>query len=118
MTTRAKWAAGLATLALAGVSSGGALGKGAYEVKLAVPTTALRAGQTVHVTVTAHALHRAILDLWESKHVCPHTPPHRNSSAIHFAYAGIEVRDRLHKSFGIDNPWIGTTHVCAYLYND
>ena len=118
MVSRTKWIAGLAALALAGASSGTALGMAAYDVKLSVPTKAVPAGHTVRVTVTARSIHRALLDLWESKVPCPPAPPHRNTSVTHFAYAGIEVTDTFSKSFGIDNPWKGTTHVCAYLYSD
>jgi hypothetical protein len=118
MLTRLKSIAGLATLALAGASSGVALGHGTYFVKfLHVPTTGVD-GQPAYISVHAHADKLADLSVFTSRHTCA-ANAELEYNLKRAGNAHLLIRAQVHGDFVRRDhffPGQGTYHACAYLY--
>lgn len=121
MITRTKWIAGVLTLVLATASGDLALGKTGYSVKVSVPTTSVREGQTVVITVHGDAIDHALMDLYTARPAClPSWKAEANlgkDGTAQLRLGGDRVRGAFSRRFDLRAFGIGTHHACAYLYS-
>ena len=130
MTIRAKWVAGLATLMLAGASSGVAVGNGGYSASVSVgraPTAGWRQHDHATYVITATGpILRPPADAnlavyWSETTACAATAK---------AEAELRSRNQASSAFlakyymkydsGTQHLYLsraGTTHICAYVYH-
>jgi len=126
MITRAKWVAGLATLLLAGASSGVALGHGSYSVSFSgVPTSAVK-GQHLTYSVTAKTPilkppMEATLAVYTSGTTACAATAEGEAKLRHEGKARSAFLTKYYGEFkGSEHLPLsseGTHHICAYVYD-
>jgi hypothetical protein len=122
MTTRAKWIAGLATLAVAGALSSVALAVGFAELKVSVPKDSTPVDRSVRLVVKGDAPSRVELLTFLSMQPCKTTAPEEMAvkQAKRVGVASHSVDGKFDVGSGGFNYTVdakGKHYLCAYLYD-